>query len=123
MHVFFRLLRVNKLQMLTLKRLVSPLTVTELKSDGVLARSDYTVAVPLSPELIEELMMFVVRQQIALADCDVLVQVATTEHIQVMPALVSQLLKQFDCRVCVQVVPNAIPALLDTAPIKSGLIT
>ena len=92
MQVFFRLLRLNKLQMLTLSRLLVDLQVTALESH-------YEVAVPLSVELFEDLMMFVVRQQVALADCDILL---SPNEVQAVPETVNQILKHVDCRLSVK---------------------
>lgn len=95
MQVFFRLLRLNKLQMVTLSRLFADLQVNELLTH-------YEVAVPLSTELLEELMMFVVRQQVELDDCDILLQLPTLDVAQAVPVSVNQLLKHFDCRLSVE---------------------
>ncbi len=95
MQVFFRLLRLNKLQMVTLSRLFADLQVNEFPTH-------YAVAVPLSTELLEELMMFVVRQQVELDDCDILLQLSTLDVAQAVPVSVNQLLKHFDCRLSVE---------------------
>ena len=95
MQVFFRLLRLNKLQMLTLSRLLVDLQVTALESH-------YEVAVPLSVELFEDLMMFVVRQQVALADCDILLVLTSPNEVQAVPETVNKILKHVDCRLSVK---------------------
>jgi len=93
--VFFRLLRLNKLQMVTLSRLLPNVQVSAMASH-------YEVAVPLSEEFFEELMMFVVRQQVALTDCDILLLVSTPNEVQAVPATVNQLLKHLDCQLSVR---------------------
>ncbi len=95
MQVFFRLFRLNKLQMMTLSRLFADLQVTAKEAH-------YEVAVPLSTEILEELMMFVVRQQVAIADCDILLRLSTPSDEQAVPASVNQFLKHLDCRLSVQ---------------------
>lgn len=110
MQVFFRLLRLNKLQMVTLSRQIAELQVTDLVTH-------YEVAVPLSAILLEDLMMFVVRQQVTLEDCDILLQIAAPADIQAVPASVNQLLKHLDCRLSVQSV-----ATLNTSPVEPVVI-
>lgn len=97
MQVFFRLFRLNKLQMMTLSRLFADLQV-------IAVDNHYDVAVPLSEEVQEELMMFVVRQQVAIAECDILLRLSTPSDEQAVPALVNQFLKHLDCRLSVQCV-------------------
>ncbi len=95
MQVFFRLLRLNKLQMLTLSRLIADIQVTPIGAD-------YEVAVPLSEQIFEDLMMFVVRQQVALIDCDILMLLSQANEVLAVPSTVNQLLKHVDCRLSVQ---------------------
>lgn len=95
MQVFFRLLRLNKLQMLTLSRSIADIQVTPIGAD-------YEVAVPLSEQIFEDLMMFVVRQQVALVDCDILMLLSRPNEVHAVPSSVNQLLKHVDCRLSVQ---------------------
>jgi folate-binding Fe-S cluster repair protein YgfZ len=81
--------------MMTLSRLIADLQVTPVGGY-------YEVAVPLSEQIFEELMMFVVRQQVALADCDILMLLSQPDEVHTVPSTVNQLLKHIDCRLSVQ---------------------
>lgn len=96
MQIYFRCLRLSKLQMMTLGRLFADLEVTD-------NASHYCVALPWQLERLEDLMMFVVRQQIAVADTDILVSLHSGEGVQSIPSSINHLLRHWDCQLCIQV--------------------
>ncbi len=96
MQIYFRFLRLSKLQMMTLRRLFADLEVTD-------NAPHYCVALPWHLERLEDLMMFVVRQQIAVADTDILVSLHSGEGAQSIPSSINHLLRHWDCQLCIQV--------------------
>ena len=96
LQIYFRLLRLSKLQMMTLSRQFTDLVVT-----GDLPC--YQVALPWQLERLGDLMMFVVRQQIAVTETDILVTIHANEPMQSIPSSVNHLLKHWDCQLCIQV--------------------
>ena len=93
--VSFRFLKLDKMQAYTLKHEVANASFQKHRE-----HESYVGAALLSETNIDEINDFYVRQQISLADCDILVSVvsALDSNIAGVPTIVNRMLKYIDCK-------------------------
>lgn len=93
--VYFRYLRLNKLQALTLLREIPG---AEYEESG---KGFYLARVPLEAENIDAINMYFVRQQIAINESDILIVASEINKGEVVtaPSVVNHMLKHINCPV------------------------
>lgn len=108
MDINFRFRQLNKMQALTLCRELDSASYTEHSADEAGAEStvnekntkprNYSALVRLTPENIEAITMFYVRQDLNLSQCDILINATLTNTRSfTLPVIVNQMLKHIDC--------------------------
>ena len=93
--VYFRYLRLNKLQALTLQREIPGAESVES------GKGYYLAQVPLRSENIDAINMYFVRQQIAINESDILIVASEINKGEVVtaPSVVNHMLKHINCPV------------------------
>ncbi|CCQ10043.1 hypothetical protein PALB_9080 [Pseudoalteromonas luteoviolacea B = ATCC 29581] len=95
--IYFRFLKLNKMQLLTLVREIAD--AEEIKSKD---SHSFAVMIPLCEANLDDITMFFVRQQISIDDCDLhLVKPAEASSALCAPMILNKMLKHIDCKVSV----------------------
>ncbi|MCF2948472.1 hypothetical protein L0668_10175 [Paraglaciecola aquimarina] len=95
MQMFFRFLKLNKLQAITLGREIEGASYTVVEDT-----QDYVGSVPLLEDKFDDINLFFIRQKISMQDCDLLINSSSLagSKEQSVPIKVNRFLKDIDCR-------------------------
>ncbi|WP_289027982.1 hypothetical protein [uncultured Paraglaciecola sp.] len=105
--VFFRLLKLDKFQGVTLSREINGASYAPIPNTNHFIGE---VLITESLDNLDDLNVFFVRQQITLEQCDILVKVdlSIDNHSVQIPNFVNKLLKHIDCTITIETC-NEIP--------------